>query len=95
MTPSSSHLLPGPAGAIVARLPAYPGSVLLARLLNRLLLPRFPADVSAILANRGLRIAVRGARLQFDLRQWAPDKVWVRLVPSTRHDSEHHHTGAP
>lgn len=66
MTPSSSLLLPAPVGALLARLPAYPGSALLAGLLNRLLRPHLPADVLAILANRGLRIAVRDARLQFD-----------------------------
>ena len=66
MTPSSSLLLPAPIGALLARLPAYQGSALLAGLLNRVLLPQLPADVLAILENRGLRIAVRDARLQFD-----------------------------
>ena len=66
MTPTSLPLLPGPVGAILSRLPAYPGSALLAGLLNRLLLPRLPSDVLAMLANRSLRIVVRDARLQFD-----------------------------
>lgn len=165
MTPSPSLLLPGPVGAILARLPAYPGSALLAGLLNRLLLPQLPADVLAMLANRGLRIVVRDARLQFDfsyasgrfvarsagqvsdltisasahdflrlaqrqedpdtlffsrrlsmqgdtelglvvknaldaldapvfdLRQWAPDKVWARFVPPSAHEGSHRDTG--
>ncbi|MCP5263997.1 MAG: SCP2 sterol-binding domain-containing protein [Rhodoferax sp.] len=66
MKPSPSLLLPGPVGALLARLPAYPGSVLLAGLLNRLLLPRLPADVPELLANRTLRIDVSDARLRFD-----------------------------
>ena len=66
MTSTPPLLLPGPVGAVLARLPAYPGSVLLVGMLNRVLLPRLPADVLALLANRGLRIAVRDARLQFD-----------------------------
>lgn len=166
MNPTSTLVLPGPIGALLSRLPTYPGSVLLAGLLNRLLLPRLPADVLAMLANRGLRIAVRDARLQFDfsyassrfvarpadqasdltisasahdflrlaqrqedpdtlffsrrlsmqgdtelglvvknaldaleapvfdLRQWAPDKVWARFGPSAARDREHHGTGS-
>ena len=66
MPASSSLLLPGPLGALLARLPAYPGSVLLVSLLNRMLLPQLPADVLELLANRTLRIAVRDARLTFD-----------------------------
>ncbi len=59
-------LLPEPVGALLSRLPAYPGSVLLVGLLNRLLLPQLPADVLALLAHRTLRIEVRDARLTFD-----------------------------
>ncbi len=51
---------------MLARLPAYPGSMLLVGLLNRLLVPQLPADVLAILASRTLRIEVRDARLKFD-----------------------------
>ena len=30
----------------------------------------------------------------FDLRQWAPDKVWARFGPSAARDREHHGTGS-
>lgn len=66
MMPSPSLVLPVPVGALLARLPAYPGSVLLVALLNRLLLPQLPADVLALLEQRTLRIEVRDARLTFD-----------------------------
>ena len=51
---------------MLERLPAYPGSVLLVGLLNRLLLPHMPTDVLDLLENRTLRIEVRDARLTFD-----------------------------
>ncbi|MEO7938735.1 MAG: SCP2 sterol-binding domain-containing protein [Burkholderiaceae bacterium] len=66
MAPTSTLLLPGPVGALLARLPAYPGSALLVGVLNRLLIPQLPADVLEMLANRTLRIEVRDARLKFD-----------------------------
>ena len=59
-------LLPEPVGAMLSWLRAYPGSMLLVGLLNRLLLPQLPADVLALLAHRTLRIEVRDARLTFD-----------------------------
>lgn len=59
-------LLPEQIGALLARLPAYPGSVLLVAVLNRTLVPNLPADVRAILARRAMRIHVRDARLTFD-----------------------------
>lgn len=68
MNPAPVFLLPERVGALLARLPAYPGSMLLAALLNRALLPNLPADVREILANRRLRIHVRDARLTFDFR---------------------------
>lgn len=59
-------LLPEQIGALLARLPAYPGSVLLVAVLNRTLVPNLPADVRAILSRRAMRIHVRDARLTFD-----------------------------
>ena len=64
--PASAFVLPEPVGALLARLPAYPGSVLLVALLNRTLLPNLPDDVRAILMHRSLRIHVRDAGLTFD-----------------------------
>lgn len=59
-------LLPEQIGALLARLPAYPGSALLVAVLNRTLVPNLPADVRAILSRRAMRIHVRDARLTFD-----------------------------
>jgi O2-independent ubiquinone biosynthesis accessory factor UbiT len=60
------HVLPPPLGALLGRLPAYPGSALLAGALNLALAPKLPDDVKQMLADRKLRIHVRDARLTFD-----------------------------
>jgi O2-independent ubiquinone biosynthesis accessory factor UbiT len=65
-TPAIAHVLPSPIGALLARLPAYPGSALLVGALNFALAPKLPDDVKLLLANRKLRIHVRDARLTFD-----------------------------
>lgn len=59
--------LPAPLGSMLARLPALPGSMLLAAALSRGLAPQLPADVLAALRHRRLRIEVRDARLAFDV----------------------------
>jgi O2-independent ubiquinone biosynthesis accessory factor UbiT len=64
------RVLPSPLGALLARLPAYPGSALLVAALNVALAPKLPDDVKQMLANRKLRIHVRDARLTFDFT-WA------------------------
>ncbi|HWI83472.1 ubiquinone anaerobic biosynthesis accessory factor UbiT [Ramlibacter sp.] len=67
MTPSSaSHLVPQPLGALLARLPAYPGSVMLVTALNIGLADQLPLDVRQLLAGKKLRIHVRDAHLTFD-----------------------------
>ena len=58
--------LPAPVGAVLSRLPAWPGAAALAMGLNRVLAPHLPADVLALLRGRHLRIAVRDARVAFD-----------------------------
>ena len=58
--------LPAPVGALLSRLPAYPGSVLLVTALNLALARHLPADVLALLLRRKLRIEVRDARVAFD-----------------------------
>ena len=65
-TPVASHAVPRPLGALLARLPAYPGSVLLSTALNVGLAPRLPEDVRALLLHKKMRIHVRDARLTFD-----------------------------
>lgn len=64
------HVLPSPIGALLARLPPYPGSALLVAALNVALAPKLLEDVKQMLANRKLRIHVRDARLTFDFT-WA------------------------
>ena len=63
---SPSRLVPPPVGAVLSRLPAYPGSVLLVTALNLALARHLPADVLALLLRRKLRIEVRDARVAFD-----------------------------
>jgi len=61
-----SFVLPPRIGSLLARLPAYPGSVLLATALNIALAAQLPDDVRQLLLGRKLRIHVRDARLTFD-----------------------------
>jgi predicted lipid carrier protein YhbT len=51
---------------LLARLPAYPGSMLLSTVLNVGLAPRLPEDVRELLLHKKMRIHVRDARLTFD-----------------------------
>ena len=67
MSPTSpAFVLPDPVGAVLARLPAYPGSFLLVTALNKVLAQQLPADVRQYLLGKKLRIHVRDARLTFD-----------------------------
>ena len=59
-------MVPRPLGSLLARLPAYPGSVLLASALNVGLADQLQDDVRQLLAGKKLRIHVRDARLTFD-----------------------------
>lgn len=67
MNPPPSFVLPRPVGSLLARLPAYPGSLLLVTALNLGLAQHLPADVRQRLRDRKLRIHVRDACLTFDL----------------------------
>jgi predicted lipid carrier protein YhbT len=66
------YTLPGPLGAMLARLPAYPGSWLFARALDRTLSRHLPADVRAALEGKKLRLRVTDAQLAFDF-EWRRD----------------------
>ena len=66
MNPSPAFVVPDPVGAVLSRLPAYPGSLLLVTALNTVLGTQLPADVKQYLSNKRLRIHVRDARLTFD-----------------------------
>jgi O2-independent ubiquinone biosynthesis accessory factor UbiT len=63
---SSSFVVPAPAAQLLARLPAYPGSLLLVSALNLGLARHLPGDVRQLLLDKKLRIHVRDARLTFD-----------------------------
>ncbi|CAN7620638.1 SCP2 sterol-binding domain-containing protein [Acidovorax sp. LjRoot129] len=72
MTPSSrspspdSRVLPSALGALLSRLPAYPGSILLVTALNLALARHLPADVGRLLQHKKMRVQVRDARWVFD-----------------------------
>ncbi len=72
MNTPPTRAVPGPLGALLARLPAYPGSVLLTTVLNVGLAPRLPEDVRELLLHKRVRIHVRDARLTFDF-SWEAD----------------------
>jgi O2-independent ubiquinone biosynthesis accessory factor UbiT len=73
MNRSAKPELPRPLGALLARLPAYPGSVLLSTALDLGLADQLPQDVRQHLLNRKLRIHVKDARLTFDF-SWSGDR---------------------
>lgn len=66
MTTPAPFSLPAPVAALLSRLPAYPGSLLLVTALNVGVARQLPADVGAMLLHKRLRIQVRDARLTFD-----------------------------
>jgi predicted lipid carrier protein YhbT len=66
MDSTPSFAVPRPLGALLARLPAYPGSVMLVTALNLGLASQLQPDVKQHLLGRKLRIHVRDARLTFD-----------------------------
>ncbi|MBO9678695.1 MAG: SCP2 sterol-binding domain-containing protein [Acidovorax sp.] len=62
----ASFTLPRPVGAVLSRLPAYPGSALLVAAINLALARHLPDDVRALLLHKRLRIRVRDAGLACD-----------------------------
>lgn len=58
--------VPAPVGALLSRLPAYPGSALLVAALNLALARHLPADVGQLLQGKRMRVQVRDARVTFD-----------------------------
>ncbi|MDO5693647.1 MAG: SCP2 sterol-binding domain-containing protein [Pseudomonadota bacterium] len=79
-TPPPPFTLPRPVGAVLSRLPAYPGSVLLVTAINLALARHLPDDVTALLHGKRLSIRVRDARVAFDF-------IWrgQRFAPSAPH----------
>ena len=66
---SSPFLLPGPVGDLLAKLPAYPGSLLFVTALNVALSRQLGPDVTQMLTGKKLRLRVTDA-------QWAFDFEW-------------------
>lgn len=66
--PPPPFSLPQPVGAVLGRLPAWPGSLLLVTGINLVLARHLPQDVKNILRGRGLALRVRDAQLGFDFR---------------------------
>ncbi|WP_103044645.1 ubiquinone anaerobic biosynthesis accessory factor UbiT [Comamonas faecalis] len=79
-TPPPPITLPRPVGALLARLPAYPGSLLLVKAINLALARQLPDDVKAHLLDKRISIRVRDARLAFDFSwngtRFAPGRPW-------------------
>jgi predicted lipid carrier protein YhbT len=65
MTPPR-YSVPAPLAAMLARLPAYPGSWIFVQALNRALAHLLPADVRAALEGKRLRLRINDAQLDFD-----------------------------
>ena len=81
-TPAPSpwlNLLAGRLRRIVERLPVQPPSFVLARVLDRVLLPRLPADVRATLGNRTVEVSISDLGVRGRL-QLAP--CGFRVAPS-------------
>ena len=93
MSPELPRNVPAPLGAVLARLPAYPGSLLLVTALNFALARHLPADVGQRLLHKRMRVQVRDARLVFDFN-WtgqrfapsAPQPQTDLTLNATAHD---------
>ena len=88
-TPPAPFTLPAPVGAVLARLPAYPGSLLLVTAINLALAKQLPDDVKAIL--HGKRISIRHTRAMLNAAlegklhdvEFTTDPVFGFQVPKT------------
>ncbi len=66
---------PAPISAVLARLPALPGSALFVLALNAALTPHLPTDVAHRLRDRRFRLHVRDARVRVDFT-WNGHRFW-------------------
>ena len=66
---ASPLLIPAPLGALLGRLPAYPGSLLFVTGLNAALAKQLGADVTQLLTGKKLRLCVTDAQWVFDF-EW-------------------------
>lgn len=92
-TADTRLVVPAPLGALLSRLPAYPGSMLLVSALNRVLARQLPADVGQLLHGKRIRIQVRDAGLKFDFgwqgsmfRASAPQPTTDLTLSANAHD---------
>jgi predicted lipid carrier protein YhbT len=68
-----SYLVPKPVGDLLARLPAYPGSLLFVGGLNLALTRHLASDVKPLLMGKKLRLRVTDAQWAFDF-EWRVDR---------------------
>ena len=68
---SPTYLIPKPLGELLARLPAYPGSLLFVAGLNLALADKLASDITPLLRGKHLRLRVTDT-------QWAFDFTWVK-----------------
>lgn len=66
---TTPFLLPKPVGDLLARLPAYPGSLMFVTALNLALAKKLAPDVTQLLHGKKLRLRVTDAQLTFDF-EW-------------------------
>ncbi|UOD29434.1 SCP2 sterol-binding domain-containing protein [Massilia violaceinigra] len=84
MKPHAYPLVPKPLAGVLGRLPRFPGSVLFAAGLTRVLGPHLPGDVRAAMENRSICIVVNDAGLRFDV-SWRGSR-FVAVAPPIRPD---------
>lgn len=77
---AGASTLPPAVAALLGRLPPWPGSVLAAAALNRVMVPHLPADVRAALRDRKLRLRIKDAGIAVDFT-WLGDR-FAALSPS-------------
>lgn len=91
-SPPAPFTLPAPVGAALARLPAYPGSMLLVAAINFALAKQLPDDVKAILHSKRISIRVRDARLGFDFswngQRFAPSQPYAEADLTIRANAQ-------
>ena len=80
----STYLVPKPVGDLLARLPAYPGSLLFVGGLNLALTRHLASDVTPLLAGKKMRLRVTDAQWAFDF-EWRKDRFVASkyATPST------------
>ena len=69
----STYLVPKPVGDLLARLPAYPGSLLFVGGLNLALTRHLARDVAPLLVGKKMRLRVTDAQWVFDF-EWRKDR---------------------